>query len=145
MLMDCGIESVQGFQPLTTLGLMYDFAGALLMGSGFYSLRPLQYLVSSTPGARAELMLTPVTKPAVDGIAGTVLLAVGFLFQFLGSLNWCSDLVVIMGCPVLVLLLVVWLISRDPFAKKWEAWLEKDLERLRAVNQKTGPDEQGTK
>ena len=144
MLLDCGLEGGQSFQPFTTLGLLYDFAGALLMGSGFYSMRPQHYLVSSTPGARDGMMFTPVAKPAVDGIAGTVLLAVGFLFQFLGSLNWCSSLVVILGCPVLVLLLVVWLISRDPLAKKWETWLEKDPERLPAVNQKPGPDDQGT-
>lgn len=119
MLLDCGIDCVQSFQPLTTLGLMYDLVGVLLIGWAFFGKTPPYYATLDT------MIIDSPTNATLDGRVGTVLLAIGFLLQTAGSFDWCWTPVVMFGCPVLVLVLVVWVGGlRDHRAKKWQKRLD---------------------
>ena len=145
MLLDYGID-VCHILSFTPLGLVYDLAGVALIGLAFFDDTPPSYSVPSNQGTDLDMVFTRSTPATVDGQAGTVLLGLGFLFQIGGSLDCCLTPAVIVGGPGLVLFLIFWFAwGKDYRTKTWEAWIEKDFVRLRKLNQKKGPDNQGTR
>ncbi|MDE2917719.1 MAG: hypothetical protein OXM00_10915 [Paracoccaceae bacterium] len=100
---------------------MYDLAGVLMIGWAFFGKTPPYYAASD------NMIFESATTSTLDGRAGTVLLAIGFLFQIVGSLNYAWSPLGIAGYLVLVLFVIVWFgYWRDRLAKKWQKRLDDD-------------------
>jgi len=77
---------------LGSVGLLYDGAGVVALGFAFFLKSTKAMMVESgTYWGGNDALLESLIQQRTDGVAGTILLFVGFLLQWSSSLGMHSD------------------------------------------------------
>ena len=100
---------------LNSVGLLYDGAGVIALGFAFFlkSIKAMTVESGSYWGGNNAL-LGSLIQQRTDGVAGTLLLIVGFLLQWFGFLGLRSDL----GGGILLIVLVAVSLAYVLFLRK---------------------------
>jgi hypothetical protein len=83
---------MEQFFHLSSVGLLYDGAGVVALGFAFFLKTTKAMMVESgTYYDGNDALLESLIQQRTDGVAGTLLLMVGFLLQWFASLGAHSD------------------------------------------------------
>ena len=107
-------------------GLVFDATGVLLLGGAFFlKTFDTAYNESSMCWDSNPVLFTQITKSKADGISGTSLLFIGFVYQFFGYLNVsfldCYETIIVSSSYMLLIVFLcgyfAWL--RKKFVDTW--------------------------
>lgn len=121
-------------------GLVFDATGVILLGFAFFAKTfDTAYEESSMYWDSNPVLFTQITKAKADGISGTSMLFIGFLYQFFGYLKFgfldCYQTIIVSSSYVLLII----------FLCVYFAWLRKkfvDIWFIRAKEKVEGSSNQ---
>ena len=109
------LVSMEQIFQLGSVGLVYDVLGVTIFGIAFFT-KSLDALIveSGTYYGGNNAALESLIQSQTDGVTGTIILFVGFLLQFLGSVGLHCEL----AGKILAVILVVMCVSYFGFLRK---------------------------
>lgn len=114
-----------GFLNFTPCGLIFDICGVLLLGFAFF-LKTTESMIQESGTTWDSKAYFNVVSGKSDGIFGTLLLFIGFIYQVVGYVGVTSTKTIIASFSVLVIFLTIYfLFLRGWLIKKWVAKIEK--------------------
>lgn len=112
------------FLHLTPCGLIFDASGVLLLGFAFF-LKTNESMIEESGTTWDSKAYVTVASGKCDGIFGSALLFLGFLYQMFGYSGLDSrNIVVVSYFALIVFLLVYFAFLREWLTKKWVADIE---------------------
>jgi len=132
------IDSLNTLLGFTPCGLILDASGVVLLGFSFF-LKNAKSMIEESGTTWDSTAYRAVAFGKTDGISGTALLFLGFLYQFLGYVGISSTLIVAASyaaLAVFMVLYVVWL--RAYISMIWIQRIEAKLNEGGQVHQTGG-------
>jgi len=115
---------MQNFLHFTPCGLVLDACGVLLLGLSFF-LKTTDSMIEESGTTWDSKAYITVASSKSDGIFGSLLLFLGFIYQTLGYSGVQSKSIVIVSYAALIIFLFLYLfILRKFLINKWVADIE---------------------
>ena len=106
----------------TPCGLIFDAAGVLLLGWAFFS-KGFEQMTFTADGFKLDVDLAScrdAAKQKIDGMVGTSILFLGFLYQFFGYLHFQQPFIVSASYSLLLIFLCAYFAwGRKQFIESW--------------------------
>ena len=108
-------------------GLTYDVTGVVLLGFAFF-FKTKKAIMQEAVSCYSynTFILEALIATKLDGIVGSTLLMVGFIFQLLGYIGFQNKYIVIISYLVLLILLIIYFVNLRKRIVK--SWLEEIIE-----------------
>lgn len=110
----------------TPCGLAYDVVGVLFLGTAFF-LKTKKDIIdeAGTYWNSNPYVLRSIISSKLDGICGTSLLLIGFIYQIFGYLNFNNNNLIISSYVLLAIFILIYIVNfRKRIVNKWCSELE---------------------